>query len=373
MLTFFVTAEGRFGIDAYGQDRGAAIAERMRVVTYDTIGAVSDIPVTGTIFAAVDQIGPAMRDVACQIADRLAAADPDARILNRPDRVLRRYELLTKLSATGVNRFRVRRAAEGVSNLRFPVFVRSERRHSGSLTPLLGDGDAVRRALAGLLVTGRPLSDLLIVEFCDTSGVDGLFRKYSALRVGDAIIPRHLHAGTHWVVKSEGRSMAEALVREEIEYVTGDPHGRWLRQVFDLAAIDYGRIDYGLWRGEPQVWEINTNPTFGAGHRRSGGDARERYAPLRRESREAINRRLLEAFAALERPEPIAHLRLALPRSLRDRLVEEHRARARAERRAQRRRALTGSRGADVVKRALRPVLTAVAAIRLRAQSGRVK
>ena len=32
-----------------------------------------------------------------------------------------------------------------------------------------------------------------------------------------------------------------------------------------MARIDYGRIDYGVLAGEPQVWEINTNPTIGRG------------------------------------------------------------------------------------------------------------
>ena len=31
--------------------------------------------------------------------------------------------------------------------------------------------------------------------------------------------------------------------------------------MFQIAGIDYGRIDYSMLDGEPQVWEINTNPT----------------------------------------------------------------------------------------------------------------
>lgn len=74
--------------------------------------------------------------------------------------------------------------------------------HNGSMTPLLHDRRALDRALVDLAVRGISAQELLIVEFCDTSGPDGLFRKYSAMRIGDTIIPRHLHAATKWIAKS---------------------------------------------------------------------------------------------------------------------------------------------------------------------------
>jgi hypothetical protein len=371
MITFFVTGEGRFGIDAYAQKRGAALRHRIRVVTYDTISQLSELPATGTIFAAVDQIGSATAEAVCHLADRVVATDTAARVLNRPDRALRRYDLLTQLVAAGINQFRARRAADGAEDLRYPVFIRSERRHSGSHTPLLHDRAAVRQALATLVVRGRPLSDLLIVEFCDTVGADGLFRKYSALRVGDAIIPWHLHASTHWVVKSDARLLGEGLVHEEIDYVSRDPHARWLRQVFDLAAIEYGRIDYGIWRGQPQVWEINTNPTFGRGHRHASDRLHDAFAALRDDSRDAINRRLLEAFAALERPEPVKRVPTALAPTLVARLTIELRAQDQAQRRVRRRRTLTTSPWTQAVKRLARPLLTAIAGTALRLRRSR--
>jgi len=33
-----------------------------------------------------------------------------------------------------------------------------------------------------------------------------------------------------------------------------------LRRIFDIAGIDYGRIDYSLRDGAVETWEINTNP-----------------------------------------------------------------------------------------------------------------
>jgi hypothetical protein len=45
------------------------------------------------------------------------------------------------------------------------------------------------KALLALRIRGYDREDLLVVEFCDTSDADGIFRKYAAFRVGNAIIP----------------------------------------------------------------------------------------------------------------------------------------------------------------------------------------
>ncbi|MGK7892784.1 MAG: hypothetical protein AB4372_03825, partial [Xenococcus sp. (in: cyanobacteria)] len=52
----------------------------------------------------------------------------------------------------------------------------------------------------------------------------------------------------------------EKNLLEEEQYVKTNPHESFLRDIFRLARIEYGRIDYGLINGIPQVWEINTNP-----------------------------------------------------------------------------------------------------------------
>jgi hypothetical protein len=47
---------------------------------------------------------------------------------------------------------------------------------------------------------------------------------------------------------------------EERDYVMANPHEAALRTIFAIAKIAYGRIDYGMVDGRPQVWEINTDP-----------------------------------------------------------------------------------------------------------------
>ena len=43
-------------------------------------------------------------------------------------------------------------------------------------------------------------------------------------------------------------------------YMETNPHERALREIFQLARIDYGKIDYAILGDRLQIWEINTNP-----------------------------------------------------------------------------------------------------------------
>lgn len=56
-------------------------------------------------------------------------------------------------------------------------------------------------------------------------------------------------------------SLEESLAIEHA-YLDANPHEAELREIFDLAGINYCRIDYGMKDGHIQVWEINTNPTI---------------------------------------------------------------------------------------------------------------
>lgn len=331
MINFFVTEAASHGIRDYLQARGLPIADRMRVVEYERLREITRLPLGGTVFAALDQTTAAATAAASLIHDQLASADPAVAVLNNPRKVLRRFDLLTRLYETGCNRFRVIRALDDPRALRFPVFIRREHRHDGSLTPLLHDQRALDRALGELVFRGMGLTDLLIVEFCDTSDGDGLFRKYSAMRIGDVILPRHLHVSRDWVTKSENTLREEPLITEERAYLEGHPHERWLWHVFNLAQIAYGRIDYGIYRGEPQVWEINTNPTLGRNAARAARPDGDRDRHLREPGRAIAHHRMLEAFRRIDLPEASRELSIVIDPLLRTRLSFE---RARAGRRS---------------------------------------
>ncbi len=362
MINFFVNAAGSFGIRDYVGNRGIEMAGRFDVVHYEELTRLTAVPATGTIFAALDQMGPAALCAAGAIHDELTGARPAVPVLNHPLRALQRYALLRRLFEIGCNRFTVIRATDDPSALRYPVFIRYEDRHNGSLTPLLHDRHALDRALVDLAIRGIGVQKLLVVEFCDTSGPDGLYRKYSAMRIGETIIPRHLHAATSWIAKSQSSAANddERLVRDELEYLDSHPHQQWLRDVFTVAEIEYGRIDYGVYKGVPQVWEINTNPTLGRGRHKK--PARQGHlATLREPARLASHKQMLEAFKGLERPDPAPRVTIVLPTPVSVRLKAETQGHRRAAASETLRRVLLQSPVSQSLKGVVRPFIAKIA------------
>nr|AHZ45571.1 hypothetical protein [uncultured bacterium] len=323
MINFFVPGAATHCIRDYLRGRGQPIAEQVHVVEHDRLGSLTRLPLGGTIFAALDQTSAAASAACAVIYDHLASASPPVAVLNDPRKVLRRFELLTRLHQSGCNRFRVIRALDDPRGLRYPVFIRPEHRHDGSLTPLLRDRRSLDRTLGELMFRGITLSDLLIVEFCDTSDASGVYRKYSAMRIGDVILPRHLHVSGDWVTKSENSFRNESFIREELAYLEEHPHERWLRQVFDLAHIEYGRIDYGMYRGEPQVWEINMNPTIGRNAARPTRPDADRHRHLQEPGRAVSHQQMLEAFRRIDASTPSRELDIVIDPALRARLDVE--------------------------------------------------
>jgi hypothetical protein len=260
MIFFVVPADQTWGMGEYLQQHGRMLAERLRIVTYDEIVAHRHVSLGTYIFAAVDQLLPTEKQIAEQCCQQLARARPDIQLIKRPTGVLCRYQLLKTCFELNRNTFRVRRASEFHDDLRFPVFIRPEGEHTGSLTRVLGNRWQLIRALARASLLGFRLRDLIIVEYCDTADAAGIFRLHCATIVGDTIIPQALVHNRSWITKWEGRLVDAEKAAEQVAFVESNPHAEWLRETFELANIGYGRIDYGVKDGRPQVWEINTNP-----------------------------------------------------------------------------------------------------------------
>lgn len=317
MITYWVDRAGAFGIHNYLAGRGEPLRERFAVRIYDFEEATIQIDSGPQIFSALDQLTDPEREAVAILCDRIAREQPGARLLNHPRRSLLRPALLDRMAAEGINTFRAYPARAYREASRFPVFVRSALDHTGSLTGLLGGAGEIRSAILSLRVRGYRLTDLLVVEYCDTSDGCGLFRKYSAMRVGDTITPAHVLAGTDWVVKAESARRTLEAAREDFDFGERNPHESWLRTVFDLAGVEYGRADYGVLNGRPQLWEINLNPTIG----RAPGRPRRRVDPDSAEvwerSRELAAARLREAFVSLDRGPSRDSVTVAIPPELR--------------------------------------------------------
>lgn len=331
MITYWVNQRDRYTIDAYLATRGEPIASRFQVRPYESLESSLTLAGSALVFAALDQLTPRGRAVIRDLWDAVGRAAPGWRRLNDPGRVLLRGPLLEALASAGLNDFRAWPASGPWDDARYPVFIRESDRHSGPLTALLDSPAAARRALRALRVRGYRPAELLVVEYLHTADELQRFRKYSAYRVGPAIVRTHLMIGHAWSVKSDTDEAGIEAAQEAAEYLAGDLHGEWLQRVFDLAGADFGRIDYGVAAGRPQAWEINLNPTMS----RRPGQPRKAVAPevqaIRDASRAGAHARLRAAFLALDTSTDQETIRVALPPELLRRAAAESRAAARRQ------------------------------------------
>jgi hypothetical protein len=281
MIHFVVGAEGSFSIRYYLEEEGRALRDIMRVVLYDELARMDRLPLGTWLFTEIDRLSEPQRDMVAVACERLESAKGAARVMNHPRRMLLRHDLLCAAYDAGINRFRSWRASEVVfgrdqravgtddsaaaASLRYPVFVRFANRHSGNLTPLIDSPRQLEKALASLMSARHRLEDLLVVEFCNTKDEHGVYRKYSVYKIGDRVVPRYMECRRDWMVKWDWRIFDRVRADEETRYLEAAPHESWIRGIFALAKIDYGRLDYGILDGVPQAWEINTNPTIGRG------------------------------------------------------------------------------------------------------------
>jgi hypothetical protein len=264
LIYFIVTAEHTYTQEeVIKQATGAGV----RVVTYDEMFKVATTPLGTYVFTDIDRLPHWRARAAARLFRELRAGG--ARVLNDPARMLSRYGLLRQLFRCGVNGFNAYRVEEGAAPARWPVFLRAEGDHAAPVTDLLHTPEELRSAISQAVDGGAPVSSLLIVEYAAEPVRPGLFRKLTIYRLGEAFVSYCCAHDTQWIIKTGRKGIAPAeLYDEELRIVRENPFAATLRPVFDMAGIDYGRLDFGLVGGRPQIYEINSNPhvAFGEDH-----------------------------------------------------------------------------------------------------------
>jgi len=187
--------------------------------------------------------------------------DAGLKVYNDPARVDGRYGLLRRLSRRGYNQFNAYRVEEQAQPRRWPVFLRMEGNHAPPVSGLLHNLDELRQATRRAVKAGCPIGCLLIVEYAGEPVRPGLYRRLSVFRIGDRMLGYTAAHDDNWIVKYGKSGIAPPeLYEEEYEMVRDNPWGEALRPAFVMASIQYGRADFGLIDGKPQIYEINTNP-----------------------------------------------------------------------------------------------------------------
>lgn len=300
MICYVARHPHSLGLQPFLDSVGPPLASAIQVLSYEQI-LTRGGPIGHYVFTAHDRLPPEVLDMAGTFAKALTAAHPSARVLNHPLKVLERYALLRALYREGVNPFDVARLDED-RPLRYPVFLRSE---AGTALPddleLLHDDEAYAAAL-GKLLERHTRKGRLAVEFADARGADGLYRKYGAMRIGDRLIPQHMLASPHWVVKATNAVHNDDTDAEEFAFVKTFPHRDQVMLIFEMAHIEYGRMDYGLIGSRVAAFEINTNPSLPRVDLTGGRNS---------ERRRIVLHAMMEAFAALNTPIPAPGLSLA--------------------------------------------------------------
>ena len=243
--------------------RGQSLGAQVVAVNYRDIPHRTEWPRGIYLFSDMQRATPWQRSVASLLWERLADRPDAFHVFNHPAHNLRRYELLRALFERGTNDFNVYRLSELPADVRYPVFVRYEDQHIGPSTGLLADARELEAALKELLVEGHRPDKLIVVEFQDTTGGTGIYRKYGAFRLGERVYTGHMLASTDWSVKRELNDRV-LVGSEDLQFVKANPHADQVMEAFKVAGLTWGRIDYGVLDGRIQVWEINDNPKLGS-------------------------------------------------------------------------------------------------------------
>jgi hypothetical protein len=258
MIHFF--ARQRDTLEKFATWWASELRPRIRTISYNWLPFLKSLPPGACIFADFERLRRWKFSRSAKLSDRLRQEPVKRAVLNDPNRYLNRFELLKTLHARGINDFQACRVDDIPDSLRFPVFLRSAVDHRGAISELLHSRDEIDRALRRLSLGNRfRRKHLMIVEYSHCADRDGLFRKYSVMNIHGTLVPRHVLFSRDWVTKKPDL-VSDATVAEEIEFARQLPGRDALAEIFRIAGVDYGRIDYGMKDGRIQVWEINTNP-----------------------------------------------------------------------------------------------------------------
>lgn len=279
-----------------------------RVWPYSRLFRALSVPGATYIFADLDRLHWWDLEMAARSARHLREAG--MRVLNDPARASQRYHLLTRLYRRGINEFAVWHAGERPPPSCYPVFLRTESAHRGPLTDLLHTPAALERAEQELLAAGIPERELMIVQYWAEPIEDNLFRKLGTFRVGDTLVPTLCAHESDWRAKLGQKGVAgQAWYDDEHRIVHEGICVDEVREAFEAGSIDYGRADFGIVRGRPAIYEINTNPMI----RRLPNHP----YPVRPETDAIFHRNLAAAMERIDGPASGPRIRMPKYRALR--------------------------------------------------------
>ncbi len=265
------TRKGAHTMSRFKSPLSYRIWSRLQVVLYDDVLSRESWPRGIYLVTDSEPCTAEQKRISQAAYTNLAARPAECAVLNDPSQIVGRFELLKHLCESGVNDFNVHRALSLPLDVRFPAFVRYEDRHIGPITEPFGTRSGLDVALERLSKDGHPLERLMVVEYIDTS-IDGVFTKYGAQKIGTHVFGKHLMAGRHWMMKRKS-SVRNLVADQELAHVTDLSLRDQIEEIYAYSGHQWARMDYSLYKGRIQVWEINDNPEMGTKWTRNIGRA----------------------------------------------------------------------------------------------------
>ena len=260
MIRFIVTRGHRYTLN---DAMKGGQATRVRAVNYADMLRAGRLRPATYIFSDLDRLSYWELELAGALYARLQNAG--FTVLNDPAKARMRCSMLRALHVAGLNDFNCYRADELPSVMRMPVFVRKARGHGMPLSDLLHSMDEVNGVLLKTAEAGLPAENLIVIEYAGEPVREGRFRKLAAFRIGGQIVPHIGVNDTQWLVKyGSAEGVGEDQYVEEQETLQSNPYASHLMKAFQIAGIEYGRADFGFYKGRIQIFEINTNPFVSA-------------------------------------------------------------------------------------------------------------
>ena len=135
------------------------------------------------------------------------------------------------------------------ADLRFPLLLRSPGFHTGQHFLYVESSETLTSALAAL-----PGEKLIVIEYLDARGADGMARKYRVMIIDGKLYPLHLAIAKDWKVHYFTSAMAEnAAYREEEQRFLDDMPGvlgeRAMEALAGIGAqmgLDYAGVDFAI-------------------------------------------------------------------------------------------------------------------------------
>jgi hypothetical protein len=143
----------------------------------------------------------------------------------------------------------------------WPLLLRSPGFHNGHHFDRVDRAEALRGAVEQL-----PGNDLLVMQFLDTRGADGKFRKFRVMFIGGELYPLHLAVSARWKVHYYSADMADspenraedAAFLDDMQSVVGARALETLHRLCKVLGLDYGGVDFAVdAKGQIVVFEAN--------------------------------------------------------------------------------------------------------------------